>query len=194
MVLTHASVGVKPATTLRVNVVGKCSRLTDAAIAPRQTTAAASTTSTAPSAAATATSAAAPATSAASAASTPLCNLFPDVGRAGVLLVEDVERPQANVGDFFFTERDLGRGDIPGGRIRGRHSSRRRRSARQRQRHADDSHHRYGFLPTLSLRSVLRMWHCRVLQGDYARLGHEWPLFLPPKVRRPDRGNWPGGI
>jgi hypothetical protein len=34
-------------------------------------------------------------------------------------------------------------------------------AARQRQRHADDSQHRYGFLPTLSLRSLLRLWHSR---------------------------------
>jgi hypothetical protein len=34
-------------------------------------------------------------------------------------------------------------------------------AARQRQRHADDSQHRHGFLPTLSLRSLLRLWHGR---------------------------------
>jgi hypothetical protein len=32
-------------------------------------------------------------------------------------------------------------------------------AARQRQRHADDSQYRHGFLPTLPLRSLLRLWH-----------------------------------
>jgi hypothetical protein len=129
--------------------------LADLATSPGQAAAAAaSATATAPSAAATAASAAA---SAASAASAPLCNLFPEVGRAGVLLVEDVERPQADVGDFFLIESELGPAGVPGRCIRGRHSGCGRCAAGQRQRHADGSNHRDGFLPALSLRSVLRM-------------------------------------
>jgi hypothetical protein len=144
--------------------------LADLATSPGQAAAAAaSATATAPSAAATAASAAA---SAASAASAPLRNLFPDVGRAGVFLVEDVEGPQADVGDFFFTEGDLGQRGIPGRRIRDRHSGRRGCPARERQRHAHDSDNRYGLFATLSLRSLLLARHCLILP------------YLPADVRR----------
>jgi hypothetical protein len=43
---------------------------------------------------------------------------------AGVFLVEDVERPQTDVGDFFLIERDLRRHDSPRRRIGGRHGRR----------------------------------------------------------------------
>ncbi len=152
----------------------KVSSLAEPATSIRQTPAAASaaTTAAAAAAAATAASAAAPAASAASAASAPLRNLFPDVGRAGVFLVEDVEGPQADVGDFFFAERDLRPDGIPRRRIRGRHSGRGGCPARERQRHADDSDNRYGFLATLSLRSLLLVRHCLVLP------------YLPADARR----------
>src|SRR6516164_10241014 len=125
--------------------------LADTANSPRQAAAAAS---------AAAASAASAAPAAAAAASG---EFFPKSGRSGVFLVEDVERPQADVGDFFLTESDLGRGGIPPRDFRGRHSGCCGCAARQRQRHADDSHHRYGFLRMLSLRSTLRVRHSRVL-------------------------------
>jgi hypothetical protein len=70
-------------------------------------------------------------------------------GCSGGFLVEDVERPQADVGDFFLIEGDLGRSGIPGRHIRRRYGGCRGGAARQRQRYADDSHRRYDFFPTL---------------------------------------------
>jgi len=88
-----------------VNVVRQCSALAKAANAPWP---AASATAAAASASATA-SAASAATAASSAAATPAASgkLFAEPGRSGVLLVEDIERPQADVGDFLFIEGDL---------------------------------------------------------------------------------------
>src|SRR5215470_18137242 len=107
---------------------------------------------------------AAAATSAAAAAAAAASGkFFSESGRSGVFLVEDVERPQADVGDFFLTESDLGRGGIPRRYICGRNSGCRGCAARQRQGHADDSHHRYDFLRMFSLRSTLRVRHSRVL-------------------------------
>src|SRR5262249_8341400 len=114
-------------------------------------------------AAASAAASAATAAPAAAAASAASGKSFAKSRRSGVFLVEDVERPQADVGDFFLTEGDLGRGGIPRRYIRGRHSGCRGCAARQRQRHADDSHYRYGFLRMFSLRSTLRVRHSRVL-------------------------------
>src|SRR5262252_6393034 len=137
--------------TLRLQRNRSAPSLADAANSPRQ---------------------AAPAAAAASAASG---KFFPKSGRFGVFLVEDVERPQADVGDFFLTESDLGRGGIPRRYFRGRHGGRCGCAARQRQRHADDSNNRYGFLRMFSLRSTLRVRHSRVL-----------PRLLA-NVRRPER-------
>jgi len=136
--------------------------LADTANSPRQAAAAAS-------------AAAASAAAASAAAAAASGEFFPKSGRSGVFLVEDVERPQADVGDFFLTESDLGRGGIPRRYFRGRHSGCCGCAARQRQRHADDSHHRYGFLRMFSLRSTLRVRHSRVL-----------PRLLA-NVRRPER-------
>jgi hypothetical protein len=69
--------------------------------------------------------------------------LYPVPGRSGVFLVEDIECRQAYVGDLFLVERDfVTRGDGPRRRIHGRHSGRRGRAARERQRHTDGSEHR----------------------------------------------------
>jgi hypothetical protein len=113
----------------------------NAASAAAASTAAASAAAAAASEAASA----APAASTAPAASAASGKSFPKSGRSGVFLVEDVERPQADVGDFFLTESDLGRGDIPRRYIRRRHSGCRRCAARQRQRYAGDTYYRYGF-------------------------------------------------
>src|SRR5262249_56848685 len=78
-------------------------------------------------AAAASTASAAPAAAAAASG-----KFFPESGRSGVFLVEDVERPQADVGDFFLTESDLGRGGIPRRYFRGRHGGCCGCAARQR--------------------------------------------------------------
>src|SRR5262249_34637541 len=112
---------------------------------------------------------------------------FPKSGRSGVFLVEDVERPQADVGDFFLTESDLGRGGIPRRYIRGRNSGCRGCAARQRQGHTDDSHHRYDFLRMFSLRSTLRVRHSRVLPrllANVQRPEHYW-YALATDLARP---------
>src|SRR5262249_35063086 len=118
--------------TLRLQRNRSAPSLADAANSPRQAAAAASAAAAATAAAAAAAAAsAAPAAAAASAASG---KFFPKSGRFGVFLVEDVERPQADVGDFFLTESDLGRGGIPRRYFRGRHGGCCGCAARQRQR------------------------------------------------------------
>jgi len=166
--------------TLRLQRNRSAPSLADTANSPRQAAAAASAAAaaaaaTAAAAAAASAASAAPAASAAAAASAASGKFFPKSGRFGVFLVEDVERPQADVGDFFLTESDLGRGGIPRRYFRGRHGGRCGCAARQRQRHADDSNNRYGFLRMFSLRSTLRVRHSRVL-----------PRLLA-NVRRPER-------
>ena len=160
--------------TLRLQRNRSAPTLADTANSPRQTAAAASAAA-ASAAATTAAAAAASAASAAPTASAASGKSFAKSGRSGVFLVEDVERPQADVDDFFLTESDLGRGGIPRRYFRGRHSGCCGCAARQRQRHADDSNHWYGFLRKFSLRSTLRVRHSRVL-----------PRLLA-NVRRPER-------
>src|SRR6516162_7489782 len=131
--------------------------------------------------------AAAAASAAAASAAAASGEFFPKSGRSGVFLVEDVERPQADVGDFFLTESDLGRGGIPRRYIRGRNSGCRGCAARQRQGHADDSHHRYDFLRMFSLRSTLRVRHSRVLPrllANVRRPKHYW-YALATDLARP---------
>src|SRR5262249_5190158 len=137
-------------------------------------------------AAASAASAAAPA-AAAAAASAASGKLFAESRRSSVFLVEDVERPQADVGEFFLTESDLGRGGIPRRYIRGRNSGCRGCAGRQRQGHADDSHHPDDFLRMFSLRSTLRVRHSRVLPrllANVQRPEHYW-YALATDLARP---------
>ena len=140
--------------------------LADGATAPRQ--AAATTAATAATAAATAaTSAAASAASAASAAAATSAatagHLFTE-RRPEVLLVEDIERAEADVGDLFLGEGEpRSRRGILRRHVRHVTGGCRRGAARQRQRHANDSQRRYDFLPALSLRSLLRHCHRRIL-------------------------------
>ena len=88
--------------SVSANVIGKRSGLADAASTPGQTPA----TATAATAAASATPAAsaAPATPAATAAA---CFLYAALGRRSALLVEYIERCEADVGDFFLAKREL---------------------------------------------------------------------------------------
>src|SRR5215831_18950578 len=163
---------VNPAMTLRLQRNRSAPTLADTANSPRQAAAAASA------AAAAATAAAAPAASG---------EFFPKSGRSGVFFVEDVERAQADVGDFFLTESDLGRGGIPRRYFRGRHSGCGGCAARQRQRHADDSRYRYDFLWIFSLRNTLRLRHSRVLPrllANIRRLERYW-YALTTHLARP---------
>jgi hypothetical protein len=88
--------------------------------------------------------------------------LLTGLDRFEVLLVEDKECPQADVGDLFLVERD------PAPRywcfvleryVGYRPNGRRRCATRQRQGYADGSQHWYDFFPTGSLRRLLRTWH-----------------------------------
>jgi hypothetical protein len=148
-----------------VNAIGTRARLAPAATSPRQTAAAAAATATAAPATAPAAASAAASTAAAptAAAAASAGNPFAEPGRAGIFFVEYVERPQADVDDFLLAERDLRGGLPPRGGFSGRHSGRRGCTAGERQRHADHSQDRYGFLATLSLRGSLLMRHSRVL-------------------------------
>ena len=140
----------------------KAPQLADAARSPRQ--AAAATTATtattaATSGAATATSAA-PAAAATSAAATG--HLLTEPRCAGILLVENEERSQADVGDLLLAESESrARRGILRRHVRHRTGGCRRCATRQRQRHANDSQRRHNFLPTLSLRSLRRHCHSR---------------------------------
>src|SRR5262249_43051735 len=130
------------------------------------THAAAASTATATTAAApeAAPASSAPSTAAAAAAAGPRGLLYAELGFASVFLVEDVERGQADVGHFLFAEKDLVTlRCVLGRRVRRRAGVCRRCAARQRQGHAGDAQYRYGLAQTLSLRSLLRLRHSRVL-------------------------------
>jgi hypothetical protein len=178
--------------TLRLQRNRSAPSLADTANSPRQTAAAASAAA-ASAAAASAASAAGAAASAASAASATSAasaasgKPFAKSGRSGVFLVEDVECPQADVGDFFLTESDLGREGIPRRHIRGRHSGCCGCPARQRQGHTDNPNHRYGFLRIFSLRSTLRLRHSRVLPRLLANVQRpeRYSYALPMHLARP---------
>lgn len=106
-----------------------------------------------------ATAAAAAATAAPSA---PLGDLRPERRRDRAFPVEHIERRQADVGDLFFSKRELRRSGNPRRRVSGRCGCC-RCAARQRQRCADESYHRYDFFRMFSLRSALRVRHSPVL-------------------------------
>src|SRR5262249_61830604 len=82
---------------------------------------------------------------AASAASATPGKSFAEARRSGVFLVEDVERRQADVGDFFLTESDLRPRGIPRRYIRRRHGGCCGCAARPGQRHPHDSPRRESF-------------------------------------------------
>jgi hypothetical protein len=123
-----------PANNERVsNVIGKWSGLADAASAPRQTAATATATTAAAASAAPAASA-----TAASATTTATRFLHAVLGRRSVLLVEDIERRQADVSDFFLAKRES---------VTQPNDRRIRRIAQ----------HRNGFRHTLALRSMFHL-------------------------------------
>jgi hypothetical protein len=121
-------------------------------------------TYTASAAAATSASSAAAATSAAAAPATP-GQLYAALSRCCVFLVEQIERGQTDVGEFFFTEhRDrLARREVIRLNVRGRHG-RCGCAPHQRKTQPGGPHRRYGGLGrTLPLRSLLHPWHSRIL-------------------------------
>jgi hypothetical protein len=80
-------------------------------------------------------------------------------GQCGVFPIEDVERRQADVEDFFLTEDEfVPRFDSPRGQICGGAGRLCKWAARQRQKSSGPQDW-YGFVPTLSLRSPLRVQH-----------------------------------
>jgi hypothetical protein len=100
------------------------------------------------------------AASAAMTAATAMANKLYIRGCSVAFFVEDVESRQANVWDFFLTERDLiafrlrqinSTGDCRG-------------SARERQRQSSGPQHREGFAPALSLWNLFWLGHrCNLL-------------------------------
>jgi len=147
----------------QVSTQSECPGLADGATAPRQ--AAAATAATAAATAATSAAAsAASATSAAAATSAATSGHLFTKRRPEVLLVEDIERAEADVGDLLLGEGEpRARRGILRRHVRHRTGGCRRCAARQRQRHANDSQRRHDFLPALSLRSLLRHCHSRIL-------------------------------
>ncbi len=134
--------------------------LADGATAPRQ--AATATAAAAATAATSAAASAASATSAAAAASAATSGHLFTERRPEILLVEDIERAEADIGDLFLGEGEpRARRGILGRQVGHRTGGCRRCAARQRQRHANDSQRRHNFLPTLSLRSLRRHCHSR---------------------------------
>jgi hypothetical protein len=114
------------------------------------TAADAASTATAPSASSTAT------TAAAATAATP-DELYAGSQCCDVFFVEDVERRQADVGDFLLGESDF----VAQSSVRRRHIRCRPTgcAARQRERQTGGPQHRQSFAPALSLRSLLRARH-----------------------------------
>ena len=117
------------------------------------------------------------AAAAAAAPSAPLGDLRAERGRDRAFPVEHIERRQADVGDLFFSESELRRSGSPRRRVRGRRGCC-RCAARQRQRYADDSYHRYDFFRMFSLRSALRVRHSRVLPRLLANVPKSGTAFV----------------
>jgi hypothetical protein len=136
------------------------SALAEPAAPGRQTPAAASAASAASAAASAASAASAAATSAAATSG----KLLTELERSGVFLVEDIERRQADVRDFFVTESD----NLTRCRIRRRHIRYRSAGrcgcsgAHHRQRDPGESQHGHSFTSTLALRRALRLRHYRI--------------------------------
>ncbi len=146
----------RPYRLVFVNAVREQAGLAIAASSPRRAAAAAANAASATSAAA-----AAPATSAATATAPGYLH-----AAANVFLVEEMERRQADVGDFLVAERDcLSRHVVRRLlHIRRRHG-RCRCASHQRQSQSRGPQGRCsGFRHTLRPRSLLHSWHSRILQ------------------------------
>lgn len=146
----------------------------EAASSPRNAAVAAAARAASASSAGPATSGAASAARAASAAASVL---YARLARFEVFPVENKERRQADVHDFFFTESDVrARRGTPYIRHRS-NVSRRGCSSRQRHRHADDSRNRDGLLQVLLLflphvENLLRVERIVPAAVSYACHGH----------------------
>jgi hypothetical protein len=149
----------RPIKSSPVSSIERC-RSAEAAIADR--CAASTATGAAGATAASTTASATTATAAATATAAP-CHLL-SAGSA-VLLVEQMERGETDVGDFFFTEQDaLGRREIQFLRCVRTRQSRCRGASSERECQSGSAQCRdCGFGHTLPLRSLLH-WHSRILQ------------------------------
>ena len=170
-----------------------CSSLADAANAPlpaAAATAAAAASAAAASGTASAGAGAAPAASAAAATSAAsLSESLSERRRPSGLLVEDVERAEADIGNLFFVQGNLTpRGRYPVWRRCVRHLADARRgcAARQRQRDAHEPQHRhYFFFSTAPLRSLLRTWHVGPpMPSKGVRRRRHWYLLHSRPARR----------
>ena len=145
-----------------------------AATPPPNRNAASATTA----AAASPTASAASAASAASVAAPPVSvsgKLYAGFGCSDIFLVEDIERRQTDISDFFFAESDfVARCGVLHRHIRCEHLGC-RGAARQRQGQPGGSQQRHGACSMLSLRSLLRVRHGGVLPCFTNRL-YEWAL------------------
>ena len=132
----------------KAHAASKTSAASKARAASTATAADAASTATAPSASSTATTTAAAATSDELYAGPQCCDVF---------FVEDVERRQADVGDFLLGESDF----VAHSSVRRRHIRRRPTgcAARQRERQTGGPQHWQSFASALSLRSLLRARH-----------------------------------
>jgi hypothetical protein len=149
----------RPMMTLSVNAIEMQSGSAEATSAPRQATTSDAATAPAATAAPACSAASATPASAAAAASAP-GDLHAVLGGCGVLLVENIERRQADVGDFFFTESDgVTRSKVRRQRLILRRRDRSGRTARQRESQSRGSQHRYSFCYTFALRSLLYPCH-----------------------------------
>ena len=107
---------------------------------------------------------------------------------SGVFVVEDIESRQADIRDFFLTESNY-RCRVLRRCIACRTNGCLGCAARKRQR-PSDSQYRYGFCPTPSLRSLLRVRH----RGDLPyKLGWARPrakqiVANQPRLRSPFEG------
>jgi hypothetical protein len=145
-------------TTEFINISGMQSGLTQAARSPGQAAASAAH----PASAASTASAASATPAAATTAATGFLNHAPQ--RSGVLLVEDIEGCQADVGNFLFTKCDLlTRREVGRPWLILQRRDRGGCTSHERKSQSGGAKRRYGFSHTLSFRSLLHSWHSRYL-------------------------------
>src|SRR5262245_17349937 len=135
--------------------------------------------------AAAASSPTASAASAAPAASPVSRKLYGGFGCSDIFLVKDIERRQADIGNFLFAESSfVARCDVLRRHVRcGRLGC--GSAARQRQRQPGGSQQGYGTCSTLRLGSLLRVGHCRILVESSHTFGQIVWCYrtLVPKAR-----------
>ncbi len=179
--------------------VGRRSRLADAASSPRQAAGATPATTTTTTAAATSAATASAAASAATASAAAAAAGFLDAvfGSRRALFVEDIERRQADVGDFFFTQRDLMARRIRRLRLIVYRCNRCRRASHHCKSQTGRAQCRQGVFHSLLLRSLFNSWHIRILHclasGSSSVSLLQGPTTRKPRtvLRLPKAGRWP---